>query len=929
MRKLSLLFLGIVFSVVLSASSPYLLDLSSPVAPIPKVEFKMGNAGPAGKEILVNSRYLTIGDKPVVPVMGEMHFSRVPRHKWEETLLKMKAGGVNIVAFYVFWNHHEEVERQFNWTGIFDVREFVKLCAANGLYAYPRIGPWAHGEARNGGFPDWLLRKTQMKTRVNHPVYEEYVKRFFTEISLQLHGLYYKDGGPIIGVQLENEYWRAKSGEAHILWLKQFVKTLGIDVPLYTVTGWKNGSVPPFEVIPLFGAYPDAPWASHVRREVNEENFLFDNFRGNDKIGDETAAQKQYMSYDEYPYFTCEMGIGIQNTYHRRLVIDPKDGLAMMTAKLGSGSNLPGYYVFTGGTNPQGLLHSQTEDRDETGYQNQNPDKSYDFQAAIRETGEVSEAYRQVKKLHYFLSDFGSEMAVTVPEIVNNKKGELQIAMRKSQNSAFVFGLNYARYLPRATQKNVRFAVKISENESFTFPQKSISIPDSTVFIWPVNLALDAYKLKYATAQPLCKVANGWVFYANSNISPEFCFSDQGIASVEFDGKKVKPNGNEYLINIRRPGIHSHIKITNSAGKESYVTVLSEKEALNAWVFKQKGTNELYISDQTLVMKDGNVIIYSSERNYNVLKYGSDAGFSVAGNKLTAVADGMYVRYNIANNAPEIKPEINVVPLLARAKWLQSNAQIKLTQKNQLNHRFFVKEFSIENPSRIRKATFYLANQSYCRINVNNRWVQQSINDSALNVIDLTTYFQKGENTLYLDFPFTEGIKSFAGRIIIEYYNTQKNEIFTDRSWLVKDSYTYPSMLRSLGDFSEPIVTDEPLSFRNIAINEWKEWSISLPRIDYCSLSDIILSLNYTGNTGRLYAAHQLVADSYNSNTAWRMAPMRFDAPLLNEFQLIITKAHNVAVFQDIPTPAALLNKASVDKIKLHAVKEVLLQRLK
>ncbi|MBP6635898.1 MAG: beta-galactosidase, partial [Paludibacter sp.] len=94
MKKVCILITGICLSAILNAANPFLLDLSKPTDTAPVSVFKMGNAGPAGKEILVNSRYLTIAGKPVVPVMGEMHFTRVPRQKWEETLLKMKAGGV-------------------------------------------------------------------------------------------------------------------------------------------------------------------------------------------------------------------------------------------------------------------------------------------------------------------------------------------------------------------------------------------------------------------------------------------------------------------------------------------------------------------------------------------------------------------------------------------------------------------------------------------------------------------------------------------------------------------------------------------------------------------------------------------------------------------------------------------------------------------
>ena len=111
----------------------------------------------------------------------------------------MKAAGIDIVATYIFWIHHEEVEGEWDWSGRRCLRGFAELCARNGLYLYPRIGPWAHGECRNGGFPDWLLRKCPV-VRADDPTYLGYVERFYGQIYAQLEGLLFKDGGPVIGI---------------------------------------------------------------------------------------------------------------------------------------------------------------------------------------------------------------------------------------------------------------------------------------------------------------------------------------------------------------------------------------------------------------------------------------------------------------------------------------------------------------------------------------------------------------------------------------------------------------------------------------------------------------------------------------------------------------------------------------------------------
>ncbi|MEO6497450.1 MAG: beta-galactosidase, partial [Mucilaginibacter sp.] len=140
----------------IKAQQIYSLDASGVTTKIQSGHFKMGDAGPPGKQILINSRYITLNGEPVIPVMGELQFSRTPKDEWEDRILKMKACGINIVSTYVIWIHHEEIEGQFNWSGNKDLRCFLKLCQKHNILAYPRIGPWVHGEVRNGGTPDWI-----------------------------------------------------------------------------------------------------------------------------------------------------------------------------------------------------------------------------------------------------------------------------------------------------------------------------------------------------------------------------------------------------------------------------------------------------------------------------------------------------------------------------------------------------------------------------------------------------------------------------------------------------------------------------------------------------------------------------------------------------------------------------------------------------
>jgi hypothetical protein len=187
----------------IAAETPPTLTVKFPAGQpeVMRGHLKMGGANPQGVEINATSRYLTRGGKPWLPVMGEFHFSRYPSSQWEDELLKMKSCGIQIVATYFFWIHHEEEEGTFVWTGDRDIRRFVELCQKHGLLVYLRMGPWSHGECRNGGFPDWLEKKSKAEgfpLRSEDPRYLALVRTYYSQMAEQVKGLLWKDGGPII-----------------------------------------------------------------------------------------------------------------------------------------------------------------------------------------------------------------------------------------------------------------------------------------------------------------------------------------------------------------------------------------------------------------------------------------------------------------------------------------------------------------------------------------------------------------------------------------------------------------------------------------------------------------------------------------------------------------------------------------------------------
>ncbi|MEJ2544637.1 MAG: beta-galactosidase, partial [Calditrichaceae bacterium] len=653
-----------------------------------------------------------------------------------------------------------------------------------------------------------------LKDRSNHPVYQQYVDRYYCEIANQLKGLLYKDGGPVIGIQLENEYWRGQQGESHILWLKQTARKHGLDVPMYTITGWRAASVPKDEVIPLWGGYPAEPWTTHIKKIKTNSNFSFQLPMNDESIGNDLVKPygNYLVDYTRYPYFTCELGIGNQISEHRRPIIGPLDGLAIAIIKTGSGSNLLGYYVFTGGTNPTGVYTTLEENKEETGYWNEYPDISYDFQAAIRETGELAPSYYQIKKLHYFLNEFGSDLAPMLPVLPDDldAKKALQYAIRAKNNSAFVFGLNYYRGIQKAEQKDVQFDIKLAE-ENIIFPSQAVNIPDSTIFIWPINFNMDDVLLKYATAQPLCmlasKDATDWYFIQNHGVQPEFAFAVSGIEEIEANKGNVRKYPNQYIISNLEPGINCFIKIKTTDGRQLRVTVLSYEESNKIWLFREKDKKLLFLSNSNLYLQNNKLHIFGESPDRSLISFNNEFKINASGKELKKELRDTYVKFHIQVPAKDINVLIEKRPIFENASWLKTSVD-EVEENNKLFNKLFIKEFSIGNPSPIKSSKLYLMSETACRIKANNKWINQMVNPNIVNNIDLTGYLKKGENQLMFAFPFVDGNKAFVAKIELDYFNSDQLEIFTDRTWLTAESYTLPAPWSLISNLNEPeIVT--------------------------------------------------------------------------------------------------------------------------
>lgn len=552
-------------------------------------------ANPAGSTISLDRHSLLLDGKPWTPVMGEFHYSRYPQNEWREELRKMKLGGIDIVATYVFWIHHEEIEGRWEWSGDKDLRAFVKLAGEAGLKVIVRCGPWCHGEVRSGGLPDWLVARGQ--TRSEDPAFLTSTQKLYHHIADQLNGLLWKDGGPVIGIQLDNEYGGPAS---YLLALKKIARDAGLDVPLYTRTGWPALRTPmPFgEIVPLYGVYAEGFWDRELTSMPGNywAGFHFSTLRVDSNIANEALGRRHTKDADDvarYPYLTCEIGGGMMSSYHRRILVDPRDITSTTLVKLGSGSVSPGYYMYHGGTNPEGRLTTLMEEQGTaTTNWNDMPVKNYDFQTALGQYGQPRPQFYSLRPLHLFLSFYGASrlagMHTILPDTRPSGKDDLATlrwAARADARSAFVFVNNYERGRTLPAKEGVQFTLKFPETGPITLPSAPVTIPADAHFIWPVNFDLGSGgNLAWATAQPVAvifeKAGATWYFAETPGVPAEFVFTGARIVAKR---GKVETRGDSYTRALEvTPGedpaliLNSNIRIVLLAAAEAETLFLKK-----------------------------------------------------------------------------------------------------------------------------------------------------------------------------------------------------------------------------------------------------------------------------------------------------------------------------------------------------------------
>ncbi|MFS0865811.1 beta-galactosidase [Microbacterium sp. 179-B 1A2 NHS] len=484
-------------------------------------------ASPGRAEVDVTARSLRRDGRAIFPLSGEIHYSRVPRRRWDRVLRAARAGGLTHVSTYVLWNHHEAERGAYDFAGGKDVRAFAAAALDAGLEVILRIGPYAHAESRHGGLPDWLA-DSGLPLRTNDPGYLAEVDRWYARLAAEVRGI------PLFSVQVDNELY---DGAAHLGRLREMAETHGFAAPLWTATAWGAAQVPD-GFLPVYGGYPESFW---VEADSGPDLRSFSNFyptprRDDDSIGadhrGDAVGASRASSGEPFPFATCELGSGMTSAYHRRLNVPAADVAALALAKLASGSVWQGYYMYGDGRNPAPRL----QESHETGAPNDFVDLSYDFGAPVQVDGAVRPSWFALRRQHALIDRWGAALAempasfpddaVDTPDVTG-----LRWSVRSDGTTGFVFVVNRQPSTELPAHADTRFVVT-GPSGTVEFPP--VDVPSGAAFAWPFGLAVGDVTLAWLTAQPIAELewrgAPLLVAAATAGIRPQLAAD----ADVEF-----------------------------------------------------------------------------------------------------------------------------------------------------------------------------------------------------------------------------------------------------------------------------------------------------------------------------------------------------------------------------------------------------------
>ena len=574
-------------------AAPLVLDASAPAPPPAPIPGMPPVSRADGSTLSVSSAGFALSGRPFFPVAGEMHFSRVPEGGWAAALRSMRAGGLTTVSTYVIMIHHNEVQGVYDWGGQRNLTAFLLAAREAGLRVALRIGPYAHGEVRGGGLPDWLQAIPGLQLRTSQPAFMAHVQAWYSAVAGQVAGLMWQQGGPVISAQLDNE-----SGDvAYLMACRAAAVAAGLAPPFFVSTGLNK--VPFGAMLPRAGMYPVLFWDCGSASNDTSSDYLF--------------ARPEFEG-SGYPTIWCELGGGMAAVYCMRHRVAPMDIIATAYIAAARSSDL-GYYMYHGGENPQGALSTLQERQQFYNGIWDLPVTGYDFVAPLRASGAVHTHYHGLRALHLLTAAFpwlpgaATALPATLPSSATDAS-TLRWAARSdaATGAALLFFSTYARNLNMTPPQGARLHVTLPGGGVLQVPSPNsaaLALPSGSAWAWPLAVPLPGgLLLRYALAQPagvLEGTAAATVLLLRTpGIAPEVALQAQQeggqLPEVLFCSGVCSVEGGVLMARGLAVGRGSALTVRSASGLLVDFCVLDSEDGARLWVGRLAGVQRAFLT---------------------------------------------------------------------------------------------------------------------------------------------------------------------------------------------------------------------------------------------------------------------------------------------------------------------------------------------
>jgi len=513
----------------------------------------------------VDPHGFTIDGKRTFLVSAGLEYARIPRALWKDRLVRLKRGGFNCVEIYTFWNFHEAQEGRFEFSGDHDLDAFLTLVRSLDMYCIARVGPYYCAEWDFGGYPHWLRFKEGMVARTADTAFLRYMDRFFDKVVPIVAKHQIHKGGAVILVQLENEHpaaWGTYMPDNYFKHLQQSALKLGIEVP-YFFSGMHHGHDPAEDKKDLFDPKRPSPWFS-----------------------------TEYWSvwFDKYGSGQAESDVFGRRTWK-------------IITRGGNGYNV---YMAHGGTN--------------FGYTNDDEDAaSYDYGAALGQTGDIRPMYYQFKRNALFARSF--------EEILENSNAthqfdhialehDLQVVARTSDKGDIISLDNNNPEESRTTYVTIAGKSYPSAGKLILDPMEILplvhgfSLSKNVTMDWAITRVAGIQKTAHTTTV---------VVYGKTGSYGDILFNVNGPVKLQSNPAAFDMNGNRLSLQLEFRGDKPNVYSFNASNELIRIVAIDALQADRTWFVDENDIKCIVIGPEYIgdIRKENGLLNISCERPWH------------------------------------------------------------------------------------------------------------------------------------------------------------------------------------------------------------------------------------------------------------------------------------------------------------------------